>query len=229
MEETIELRELFVIIKKRLLMIIVLGFLGTAISGAVSFFVLTPIYQTSTQLIVSNAGDGNQITQSDISLSLNLMNTYRDILISPIILDQVVEELNADISRGQVQNAISVTNASNSQVLVLTVRFEDPAIAREIANTTARVFQENLGDILSIDNVSILAEAELRTNPVEPRPTVNMAIGAMVGIMIGVGLAFLLEYLDGKVKSEQDVKKITELPVLGVVPWMTAEDYEKEA
>ena len=229
MEETIELKELFSIIKKRLLMIIMFGFLAAVISGAVSFFVLTPIFQTSTQLIVNNATEGNALTQGDIQASVNLINTYREIIRSPFIMEQVIDELNLNASVGEIQNSITVNSTNNSQVLTITVRHEDPAVARDVANTTASVFQENLGDLMNVENISVLAQADLRTTPVEPRPMMNMAIGAVVGVMIGVGLTFLLEYMDGKVKTEQDIKRLVDLPILGVVPWMSAEDFDKKA
>ena len=227
MEETIELKELFLMIKKRIIMILILGFIAMVISGAVSFFVLTPRYQTSTELIVNSAIDPNQITNSDIQASLSLINTYQDIITRPIILEEVIGNLNLDTSVAQLQGLISVSNYNNSQVLSINVKHEDPTFARDIADQVAEVFQEEIGDIMNVENVSILTPAELPMKPVEPRPMLNMTIGLVVGLVIGVGLTLILEYFDTKIKSEQDIEKLLELPVLGVVPTMTEEDFSK--
>ncbi len=92
-------------------------------------------------------------------------------------------------------------------------------MAADIANTVASVFQREIVKIMNVDNVNILAKAEVKEQPVpvKPKPLLNMAIAFVVGMMTGVGLAFLLEYLDNTIKNEQDVEKLLELPVLGSV------------
>lgn len=228
MEETIDLRELYQILKKRLGLIFVIAFLATVASGIISFFFITPTYQVSTQLVVSNSSGENQVSTTDIQSSLQLINTYSDILTSPAILDIVVEELGLNSTASQLRGQMTVNTSTNSQVIGLSVRGTDPNLAADIANKTATVFQEEIGHIMSVDNVSILAPAEVAENisPINPRPMLNMAIALVVGIMIGVGIAFLLEYLDKTVKTEQEVENLLELPILGSIPVMTAADLE---
>ena len=92
-------------------------------------------------------------------------------------------------------------------------------IAVDIANTTAEVFQEEILTLMNVDNVNILSPAAYVKNqsPVKPDPILNMAIAAVIGLMLGVGIAFLLEYLDTTVKTEQDIEEILGLPILGLV------------
>lgn len=227
MEETIELKELFLIIKKRLLMICVIGFIAMVISGGASFFILTPKFEASTQLIVNSVTENNQITNQDIQASFNLMNTYRDILRAPLILDDVIENLNLEYNVAQLQGFITASNSNNSQVLSVTVKHETPSVAQDIANEVAEVFQAKIGDIMNVENVSILAPANFPTRPVEPNPIMNMAIGLVVGLMIGIGATFILEFLDTKIKTEQDIEKLIGLPVLGVVTTVSEVDFKK--
>ncbi|WP_078378861.1 YveK family protein [Sutcliffiella halmapala] len=228
MEETISLRELFQTLKKRLSLIIIITIIATTVSGVVSFFLLTPIYQTSTQLLVNQSSNNEQAMYNvnDIRTNLELMNTYNVIIKSPRILELVQEELNLDRSVNSLNNQIQVSSQQNSQVLSITVQDEEPAMAVNIANTVANVFQRELPGIMNVDNVSVLAAAQLAENPspIKPRPALNMAIALVVGLMMGVGLAFLLEYLDNTIKTEQDIEKLLELPVLGAIPVMTDND-----
>lgn len=228
MEETISLKELFQTIRKRLSLIILLTVVVVATVGVISFFFLTPVYQSSTQILVNQKStDQTTLNQSDIRTNLELINTYNVIIKSPAILDLVKKELNLDRSVGALNEQISVGSENNSQVVKITVQDTDPKMAADIANTVAAVFENQIKTIMNVDNVNILSPAVVLENqsPVKPQPVLNMAIGLVVGLMIGVGLAFLLEYLDNTIKTEQDIEKLLELPVLGAI---TTIDIEAE-
>lgn len=150
---------------------------------------------------------------------LQLISTYNEIIRSPFILDKVVERLGiADTAEG-LNEQITVGSASESQVMNITVRNEDPAMAVELANTTASVFQSEIRNLLEVNNVSILSPAILKENPVpvDPNPILNIAIAAVIGGMFSVGLAFLLAYMDTTIKNEQDVEEVLGVPVLALV------------
>lgn len=228
MEETISLRELFQTLRKRLLLISIITIIATVASGILSYFVLTPIYQASTQILVNQSKSEQPIfNSSEIQTNLQLINTYNVIIKSPAILDIVKEELDLDMSTGDLNGKITVGSEQSSQVVLITVQDTDPYMASDIANTVATVFQREIVTIMNVDNVSILAKSEVGENPspVKPQPALNMAIALVVGLMAGVGLAFLLEYLDNTVKNEQDIERLLELPVLGAI---TTIDSEKE-
>lgn len=225
MEETISLQDIFKVLKKRLWLIITLAILAVGISAAISFYVLTPIYQASTQILVNQkqTEQQNQIQTQDIQANLQLINTYSVIIKSPVVLDKVIEMLDLDMSANTLSGKITVSNANNSQVVNISVQDEKPYMAVDIANTVAEVFQEEVQDLMNVDNVNILSKAELPKNPapVKPNKMLNIAIALVIGIMLGVGLAFLLEYLDTTVKTEKDVEELLELPILGFVSKIT--------
>jgi capsular polysaccharide biosynthesis protein len=220
MEETISLKELLQTLRKRLWLIALITTIATVTSGIVSYFFLTPIYQASTQILVNKANSEQQIYNiGEIQTNLQLINTYSVIIKSPAILEKVQKELDIDRSVEQLNEQIQVASEKDSQVFSLTVEDTDPALAAKIANKTAEVFKEEIVKIMKIDNVSILSKAEVKENqqPVKPKPLLNIAIAFVVGLMTGVGLAFLLEYLDNTVKTEQDIEKHLQLPVLGAI------------
>ncbi|WP_458411738.1 YveK family protein [Schinkia sp. CFF1] len=227
--EEISLLEIFQTLKKRLWLIVSITAVAAVASAIISFFVLTPIYQSSTQILVNQAKtEQNVYNVSDIQTNIQLINTYNVIIKSPAILDKVKEELKLDRSVEQLNNQITVASEKESQVVKITVQDPDPKTAEQIANTTATVFQREIAKIMNVDNVSILAKADAGEHPapIKPQPILNVAIAMVVGLMLGVGIAFLLEYLDKTIKTEQDIEKILELPVLGTV---TIIDGEKKA
>lgn len=220
MEETISLQELFTTLKKRFGLIVILTILAVAIAGVISYTLLTPIYQTSTQILVNQEQtEASQLTNQNIQTDLQLINTYSVIIKSPAILDQVAEQLDLGLTTDQLNSKITVSNAENSQVVNVAVEDADPAIAVDIANTTADVFQAEILELMNVDNVSILSPAVLKDNPtpIKPNPLLNMAIAGVIGLMLGVGIAFLLEYLDTTIKSDQDIEDVLGIPVLGMI------------
>ncbi|MCM3018710.1 YveK family protein [Priestia megaterium] len=222
MEETISLRDLFQVLRKRLWLIALIAIIAATISAVISFFALTPVYQTSTQILVNQAKSEQQLYNAGaVQTNVQLISTYNDIIKSPAILDTVIEKLKLDGSAKSLSGQIQVTSAENSQVALITVQDTNAKRATEIANTTASVFQQKVPKIMNmnIDNVSILSKADLATSksPVKPQPILNIAIALVVGLMIGIGLSFLLEYLDNTIKTEQDIENLLELPVMGVI------------
>ncbi|MDF2037701.1 Wzz/FepE/Etk N-terminal domain-containing protein [Cytobacillus oceanisediminis] len=220
MEETISLKELFQTLKKRFSLIIAITIIAVMISGIVSYFVLTPIYQSSTQILVNQAKDEQGVyTAGEVQTNLQLINTYNVIIKSAAILELVKKELDLGSTTGALNEKITVQSEQNSQVVTISVQDEDPQMAADIANKTAEVFQKEIVNIMNVNNVTILAKAELGENPspVKPQPLLNIAIATVVGLMAGVGIAFLLEYLDNTIKDEQDIEKAVGLPVLGVI------------
>ncbi|MFT8323478.1 MAG: Wzz/FepE/Etk N-terminal domain-containing protein [Bacillus sp. (in: firmicutes)] len=220
MEETISLKELFQTLKKRLAMIISITLVAMIVSGVISYFVLTPEYKSSTQILVNQTKkDQNLYNTNEVQTNIQLISTYSIIIKSAAILNDVKSDLNLDMSVAELNDKIVVESAQNSQIMTVSVTDSDPAMALDIANKTAEVFEKQIKTIMSVDNVKILPLADDQENqsPVSPNPPLNIAIAAVVGLMIGVGLAFLLEYLDNTVKTEQDIEKLLELPVLGAI------------
>jgi len=220
MEETISLKELLETLKKRWLMIVSITVVFGLVSGIISYFFLTPIYQASTQILVNQKkNEQAAYTQSDVQTNLQLINTYNVIIKSPAILDKVAAELDLDLNASQLNSKISVSSENESQVINVSVQDSDPETAALIANKTADVFKKDIVTIMSVDNVSILAQAEMGENPspIKPRPAMNVAIAVVVGLMASVGLAFLMEYFNNTIKNEQDVERELGLPILGII------------
>jgi len=220
MEETISLKELFQTLRKRIILILSITLIGMILTGLVSYFVLTPIYKSSTQILVNQTKEDQTIyNYNEVQTNVQLIGTYSVIIKSAAILNNVKSELNLDISVSDLNKKITVDSAQNSQIMTVSVTDSDPTEALKIANTLAEVFEKEIKEIMSVDNVTILPLAADQENqpPVSPNPTLNIAIAAVVGLIIGIILSFILEYLDNTVKTEQDIEKLLELPVLGAI------------
>ncbi len=229
-EQTISLQELLQVLKKRLFLIITITLAAVAVSAAVSYFVLTPVYEVKTTMMAYGAdkkleSDSNSLTE--IQTNLKLINTYNDLIKSDKILEKVLNELELDMTMGQLARKINVSNNKESHVIYISVKDTDPYRAAEIANMTAQIFEKEIQQEMNA-SIKQWSKAKVSENqaPVEPKPLLNIAIAAVIGLMLGVGLAFLLEFLDNTIKTEQDIENTLELPVIGVI--MDITDFVKE-
>jgi len=220
MNETISLQELFSILRKSLWRILALTIVAALISFAVSTFLIKPTYQAGTQILVTPKKQENDVIDaSQVQSSVTLVNTYRVIIKSPAILEKVQAEVkNAPDSISALNNMITVESEQNSQVINVSVQNTDAALASNVANSVAKVFSEDITELMNVDNVKVLSVSGIPTAPVSPNILLNTAIAAVVGFLLGVGLAFLREVLDRRIRTEEQVQQILDLPVLGSIP-----------
>ncbi|QQP69562.1 chain-length determining protein [Carnobacterium sp. CS13] len=204
MEEEISLSELFGILKKRMAMIVSLGLVVLILAAVFTFFIATPKYNSTTQILVNRTTESAEGMQlNDINTNVQMINTYKDIIKGPVILNEVSDKLKGDLTTGQLSEKIEIGTQDNSQVFSLTVTDENPFLAAEIANEVATTFQNEIGNIMNVDNVTIISEAIPNNNQISPNNPLNLVIGLLIGLMLGVGTAFLLEFMDTTVRDEQ--------------------------
>ena len=203
MEETIDLREYFGIIKKRSKLIIVITLIAMIASAVVSFFMLEPVYETNTTLIVNrNESVQNQnMTGDEYNVAQKLAVTYGEIIKSRTVLDEVISKLNLVMTYGTLSSKVSVGQVGDTQILNIKVQDTDPKLATKIANTIPSVFTKEVKRITNANGVEVIDKAITPETPIKPNKLMNIAIAAVLGMMIGLFIVFLLEYMDNKIKT----------------------------
>ncbi|EOQ11109.1 YveK family protein [Bacillus cereus] len=220
MERTIDIKDLFKVVKKRFILIMTITLGCTLMGVAVNFYLITPIYESSAQILVNQKNTNeNNIQLTELQTNIQLTNTYKTIIKSPVILERVHQKLSLQMSTQTLSNKISIENEKSSQIISIKVQDKNAVLASDIANTVAVVFKDEIPSIMNIDNVTILANAENSAGqkPIKPKPLFNTLLTCMGGLFISILMAFGLSYLDNTVKKEEDIEKILELPVIGIV------------
>ncbi|GAA0861347.1 YveK family protein [Paraclostridium tenue] len=220
MEETIDLKEYFQIIKKRAWLIVLITTIAMIVSGIISFFVLSPVYETKTTLIVNSdkAPGTDVITGDQINVSQKLTVTYGEIIKSKVVLDEVAKQLKIKDGYSEIEKKLTVSPVTDTQILEISVEDYNPKRAADIANAIPKVFTKEVKRITKASNVEVIDKAMVPKIPVKPNKIMNIAIAGVLGVMISLFVIFLLEYMDNKIKSPQDIQKHLGLPLLGVVP-----------
>ena len=221
MEETIDLREYFFILKKKIWLIVASALVCGLISGLVSFFVLTPVYEANTSLIVNKEVE-NETTQMTTTDDLNYVQklavTYGEIIKSRTVITSTIEKLNLDMTYKELSESISVTNVDSTQIIKISVQNKNPLIATKICNTIPQIFTTEVQRIVKASGVEVIDKAILPEDPIKPNKTMNVLIAIILGIMASVFIIFLMETLNTKIKEPKDVEEKLGIPVFGVVP-----------
>ena len=213
--EEIDLKELCEFIKNKLGLLIIIT-VGICLLGCVyGLFLQKPMYKSYTTIILS--GSDSQITQSELSLSKSLVDTYAEIVKSRRVLEQVIEELNLDTTYEKLSNKISVTSVNNTEIIKIIVTDTDPTEAKNIANVTANYFTKEVVDLYKVNNVNVLDEANTTSIPYNINVAKQIIIYLFIGFIIGAGVLFIIFYFDRTIKSAEQVEQKIKLPILGSV------------
>lgn len=229
--ETIDLLKLLEIAKKRAAYFAAIVILFATIAYLASSFLITKTYSATATVIIVQKNDGAKdvgITYSDVQFSQKLVNTYIQILRSEVIGESVIANLDLyedyGIDASSLNNMVDIAAANNTEVMNITVTTNDPKLSAQIANEMVTVFQKKLLDIMAINNITILNSARVPLQPSGPNVWKNTVIAALFGaVLCGVYAVYVL-LTDTKVKSEEDVKKIFDYPIIGVIPEFKVED-----
>ena len=164
--EEIDLKELFEFLKSKLSLLIIIA-TGVCLLGCIYGLILQkPMYKSYTTVILGgNESSNGTISQSDITLNKNLVNTYAEIVKSKRVLNKVIKELSLDVSYEALSGKISVSAVNNTEIIKISVSDENAIKAKNIANVTADFFSEEVIKLYNINNVNILDEATEATNP----------------------------------------------------------------
>ena len=224
--EELDLKELFNIFwhKKIQILLIVLIFGVIGVIYTMGF--VTPMYSASTTLVLASSGKNENLpdtgittsTATEVTVNSKLVSTYSELVKSKNILRQVISNLNMKIEEDTLRKNITVSSVKDTELIQITVKNEKPSYASQIANEIAKVFTEKVKDIYKIENVQIVDEAEVPNEPSNINHKKDVAIFALIGLVVSIGYVLLLNMLDTTVKTPEDIEEGLKLPVLAVIP-----------
>ncbi len=217
----VDLKEIFLALRKRIWIIILIGILAVLSTGIVNIFFLDEIYSSSTTLIVSkqaSGGDSREMQLSDVNLARNLVDTYSVIIKSNRVLEKVISTLNLNVGIGTLKSNINVSSEGNTEIIRITVEDTIPERAKDIADTLAIVFIDEVKTLLKMDNVQVIDTAKASHTPIRPNVKKNITMALIVGNMVGIGIVLLIELLDNTIKTPEQVQQYLKLPVIGMIP-----------
>lgn len=242
MNNVLELRQLWHIIQKHLFALIFMAIIGACAGYGVAKFVIAPTYSASTSMLVNRSADDTSTATANLSdqqADVQLINTYKNLIISSNVLGAVSDTLadgtrrlvtpaqkeitkpsnktKYQLSVDELKSMVTITSQQNSQVFSINVKSKDPKLAADVANEVADVFKDKIGGFMKINNVSIIDSAKANKKPVSP----NAKLFTLAGFVVIGGLTFLYmlikELADTTIKSPDEVSQLFGMTNLGVI------------
>ncbi|MBC1565210.1 YveK family protein [Listeria booriae] len=220
MDTLFSIKDVIAVLKKSILWIVSFAVGGLVIAGLAVYLLITPMYADNTQILVSQTSENeNAISQNaEVQANLQLVNTYRVLLTSPRILNEVEKNIDEAYTADELADKITVSTEQDSQVMNITATDSDPEMAATIANETAQAFKKITPTVMKVDNINILSKAHTKENPVpvSPKPYLVMALGLLAGTLFGIIFAFARNLLYNTFKEEKDIEAL-DVPLLGSI------------
>ena len=216
--ETIDLKELFEYYKSKFGIVILFVALVGILGCLYGLFIQKPMYKSSTSIVlISEAKDNSQLTYNDVSVNQNLVSTYSEIVKSKRVLSQVINNLNLNYTYGALSNNIEVSSVTGTQIIKITVTDENSKTAMKVANEIGKVFAKEIPKLYNISNVNILDTAEQPSSAYNVNITKQSTIFLLAGLVLGLGVVFVMYYFDRSVKNASQIEDKLKLPVLATV------------
>lgn len=222
--EELDLKEILNMFWHRKTQIILITLIFIVIGVIYTIGFTTPMYSSSTTLLLAGgeSGEGqsstNSITTTDITINSKLVSTYSELVKRKIVLGQVISNLGIDVSEESLKDNISVTAVKDTELIEIAVTTENPEYSAKIANETAKVFSEKVGELYNINNVHIIDEAEVNNSPSNINHQRDIVIAALIGIVVSIIYALVANMLDTTIKTSDEIEKIYKVPVLASIP-----------
>ncbi|HGH1667392.1 YveK family protein [Clostridium perfringens] len=222
-ENTISLQEIAYTLKKRWKVIVLITIVATLVSAILSFFVIKPQYEASTKLFIGKQEnqENNAYNNSDVMMYQQLMKTYAELVKTSDLVTKAVKSANLDYDQNEIKgilNNLTATPSADTQILDLSFKGREPKEVLKVTEAITDEFIAESKNLIPNGNVQVIQKPQLPEYPVSPNKKLNIIISFLLGIMVGVGVVLLLEYLDNTFKSREELEKTLELPIIGTIP-----------
>lgn len=220
-EEEINLKEIIDLLWSKKLFIIACCLLGAVVGLIYTMKFVTPKFTATSSLILvqtDSSGSASGVTTSDVTLNDKLIETYKELAKSKSVINEVIEELNLDLSYSKVKSEVNVQAVTGTQIIKISVTDPEPTRATAITNTLSQVFADKVEEIYKIDNIKSVDEAETPTIPSNINHKKDVLIFLVIAFVLSIGIIFLVSVLDTTVNQSTDFEKSLGVKVLAEIP-----------
>ncbi len=218
-EYVLPLKDLLQILWKRLWIVVLAVVLAVGVAEGFTFM-QTPQYEASIKILVGQEG-GIIGPQGDVNSLQMLTKTMSEAVVSRPVAEATVKKLDLQKGPEYLLSNLSAEPVGDTQFILVSYTDPDPERARLIANTVGSVFSEKVSDLspdTAVLTATVWERAEVPSEPVSPDPVRNGLLAMVLGGMLGVALALLLEFLDDSWRSPEEAEQVSGVPTLGVIP-----------
>lgn len=225
----IDLWEVASVLLSKWWLIILVGITAAIIGFALSFFVVTPQYQSTTKIYILNKSDSQTVTYSDVQLGTQLTKDYSELINSRYVIEEVIQKLDLEFDYSSLKKKIEVSSPADTRIVAITVEDKDPVVAMNIANAVRESASAHIRNVMDIDAVNIVESANMPSEKSSPSYFKWTVIGGVIGVIIVCAIILIGYLMDDTIKTSEDVERFLGLSTLGMIPLIeTAEGTGKK-
>lgn len=218
-ENLISIEEIVRALKKRWLMIVLVTLITTLVSGVVNFFVIKPKYEVFTKVFVGkDEGEDQQYSQNDILMYQKILITYSEAIKTKDLIDRAVLKCGTTLDTKTILSNLTVTPLTDTQILEIKLQGSDKNEIKKVLDGITDEFISTSGSLFSNGNTTIIEASQIPQYPISPNRVRNIVIAFLFGLIVSLGISFLLEFLDNTYQTKDQLESELELPVLGIIP-----------
>lgn len=229
-EREIDLRAVWSILRKNLILIIVITLLAGIGTYFYSYFFISKQYSASAMMIVNNkSNEKTTYSTTELVAAQDLAEVYSIIIKSDTTLRQVIENLQLNMTYEQLNRTISVSAVNATQVFQITMRHTNASFAKKVVEEIVKVAPPLITDMVEAGSVKVVSDAKIDNNgnPVSPNMRRNALLGAAVGLVLVLLLVFLKELINNTFKTEDDILNTLHVPLIGIIPEVDGKEFSK--
>lgn len=226
MNTELNMQELLLTYLRRWKLIVLCMVVGIVVALGITAFCVTPMYQSRVTIYVNNTrelDDKNGLTSSDLSASIHLVKGYMIVSESDPVLEKAVAMLGEDYTTTELRNSISTEQLDETVIFTLTVTHEDPERAARIATVLSEVIPVEGPKVIDGTSARLINSAKVPQSPTSPSYSVNLLLGAVAGMLLAIVYVTILFLKDTRIKDENDLTDMFDLPILGRIPDLDGE------
>ncbi len=217
-EIEINLGEILGLLLHRLWIIVLSAIVCGAVGFLYSFFLVTPQYQSTTKVYILNKQNSDTVTYSDVQLSSTLSKDYEQLVTSRYVIEGVISKLNLDETYDSLVGRVTATNENETRIIAITVTDTEPEQAQKIANAIRDLAAQHITQVMDIEAVNVVDNANLPDAPVSPSIPKWTVIAAAIGIIVSIAVIVIQHLLDDSIKSSEDIEKYLGMSTLALIP-----------
>lgn len=226
-EIEIDLREIFRLLLSKIWIILLSGITIGLIAIVATMLFITPQYESTTKMYVLSKQDNSTLTNQDMQTSLSLTKDYVELIKSRTVTEGVIAQLNLDMTSEELLNKMSVESQTDTRIISISIRDEDPYTASQIANAVREVAAGHIQKVMDIEAVNVVDTANIPDGKASPSLVKNGAIGGILGVILAIAIILMVYLFNDTIKTQEDVEKYLNLSVLGTIPLMETEKKSK--
>ncbi len=214
----LDLKEIFLVFVNKWQWIVLVGLFCAIVAFGYSKLMVTPMYTSTASIYVTNKQTTTSVTASDLQTSTLMTEDYVILAKSRTVLEQVISELDLSMNYKSLYSSVSVTAATDTRVVYISVSNADPYTAMLIADKLCEVASNQIQNIMNLDSIYVIDSANLPTSPSSPNVKKSTLLGGFLGAAAAALVVFLIWFFDDRIKRAEDIEHYLGLSTLGVIP-----------